>query len=108
MKGLEDNGYITLHPELTWAKSIFWMYSILINDKAGISRDHFMELLKAKGVDSRPFFYPAHVMPPYKVETHKYDSAESIASRGINLPSSTTLEKKDIEFITDIINEIIQ
>jgi perosamine synthetase len=108
LKDLEEKGFLTLHPELKWAKSIFWMYSILINDKVGINRDVFAQLLKEKGVDSRPFFYPAHVLPPYKKDNIKFKNSEFISRRGLNLPSSTILKEEDIDFIVDTIKNLIR
>ena len=104
---LEEQGYITLHPELPWAKCIYWMYSILINDNSKIRRDQFIEKLKKKGIDSRPFFYPAHVLPMYKFNTKNLKNAEDISSKGVNLPSSPILEKNQIDFIVKKIKELI-
>ena len=46
---LKDIPGIVLPPELPWAKSVYWMYSILIEKTAGISRNTLMLALKEKG-----------------------------------------------------------
>jgi len=107
LQELEEQGYIGLHPELPWAKSIFWMYSILINKNCKITRDQFIEKLKENGIDSRPFFYPAHVLPMYEFYSKNLKNAEDISSKGINLPTSPILEKNQIDFIIKTIKEII-
>jgi perosamine synthetase len=91
LKDLEGTGLIISHPEMKWAKCVYWMYCILIEDKLGISRD-----------DTRPFFYPMHVIPPYK-NNKRFQIAEEISRKGINLPSGVSLTK---EMIKEIVSTI--
>ena len=98
LKELEENGLIKLHPEMKWAKSVYWMYSILVEDKCGMSRDELVQKFMEKGIETRPFFYPMHVMPPYKNDG-KFPAAEEISRKGINLPSGVSLTEKEIEQI---------
>lgn len=100
-KGLEDlaeKELVKLHPEMQWAKCIYWMYCILIEDKFGVSRDHLMEKLEEKRIETRPFFYPINVMPPYK-DDEKFPFTEEISRKGINLPSGVNLTEGDISKI---------
>ena len=58
---------ITLHPEMPWAKCVYWLYSILIDRmRVGVGRDYLMKQLEREGIETRPFFYSLHDMPPYK------------------------------------------
>ena len=98
LKELEERQFIKLHPEMSWAKCVYWMYSILIKDKFGISRADLMKKLEKNGIDTRPFFYPIHMMPPYMSE-EKFPVAEELSRRGINLPSSVQLKEEEIELI---------
>lgn len=97
---------ITLPPSEPCAKNVYWMYSILIEDSFGITRDETMNLLREQGIDSRPFFYPLHTLPHYVSGRGRFPVAEEIAKRGINLPSSTTLQKEEIIRVTDAIKKI--
>ena len=103
---LKDVKCITLPPEEEHAKNVYWMYSILIEEEFPITRDELMIKLKENGVDSRPFFYPMSVMPPYKSD-ERFPIAEELAKKGINLPSSVKLEIEDIKKITDVIKKYI-
>jgi perosamine synthetase len=91
---------ITLPPKANWAEPVYWMYSILINDDFPINRDEVMKKLKEDGIDSRPFFYPIHTMPPYE-KKQTLPITENLSRRGINLPSSPNLTDGDIEHILD-------
>jgi len=101
LKDLANHGVVTLHPEMSWAKCVYWMYSILIENKLEITRDELIRLLEKRGIETRPFFYPLHVLPPYRVYDNTLNLAESISSKGLNLPSSPTLGKNEIEYIVE-------
>jgi len=57
---------ITVPPSENWAKSVFWMYSLLIDKPFPLNRDQVMQLFEKHGIETRPFFIPLHKMPPYK------------------------------------------
>jgi len=100
---------ITLHPEMPWAKCVYWLYSVLINEKkTGINRDKLAKKLQNYGIETRNFFYPLHVMPPYqKYANLPYPASLSISRRGLSLPSSVKLSEEDINYITEKIKEAI-
>ncbi len=87
-------------------KNVWWMYSILLTDKAKISRDQLIAELNRAGIESRPLFYPLHIMPPYYDETANCPVAEGIAARGINLPTHGALKEEDIDRILRVILEV--
>lgn len=107
---LANQGLITLHPEMSWAKCVYWMYSILVEDKFGTTRDELIQLLEKKGIETRPFFYPIHVLPPYKAydNTLNLNLAKSISLKGLNLPSSPTLEKNEVDYIVETCTKIAE
>lgn len=98
---------IKLPPEEKWAKNVYWMYNILIEDEFGITRDELMIKLKENNIDSRRFFIPIHLMPPYRTE-EQHSIAESLSRKGISLPSGVTLKKNQIERIADVIRKLSQ
>ncbi len=104
LKGIRG---ITLPAEKQWAKNIYWMYSILIDDCFGISRDELIEKLKEKGIDSRAFFYPLNEMPPYK-NNEELPVSKKLSRTGISLPSSTKLKKEEIKYIADSIKSFAE
>ncbi|MDP3184549.1 MAG: DegT/DnrJ/EryC1/StrS family aminotransferase, partial [Anaerolineales bacterium] len=95
-QGLREVAAIRLPPEAPWATSVYWMYSILLNKDFPLSRDEVMARLRQQNIDSRPFFYPIHVQPPYKADI-SLPVAENLSRRGINLPSAVTLSEEDIQ-----------
>jgi len=98
--------YIDLPIVEKWGTHSFWMFSIFLKDNLKISRDEFMKQLLGKGVETRPFFYPMHVMPPYLNKKIKFPVAEKVAERGLNIPTHALLTEDDIKYISSCIKEI--
>ena len=107
LKELEEKGLIKLHPEMKWAKCIYWIYSILIEDKFGISKEELMKKLEERGIETRPLFYPIHILPPYKND-EKFPVAEEISKKGISLPSSVALDKERVDKIIKEIKNLLK
>ena len=96
---------ITLPPEANWAKNVYWMYSILVDDTFGMSRDELMAYLRKQGIDTRPFFHPIHLQPLHadQFKDEIYPVAEDLSARGINLPSGNELTEDEVCRIADAI-----
>jgi len=76
----------------------YWMCSILTPEQT--MRDPLRDFLLSEGIETRPFFYPAHTMPVYSAQNgNSFPVAENIAGRGINLPSYPALEDEDVRQI---------
>ncbi len=105
LRELAAQWLITLSPEMPWAKSIYWMYSILLEDGIGISRDDLIKALSEKGIETRPLFYPLHLMPPYQ-DSGRFPVAEHIGLNGINLPSSHRVSVEQVAQIAKAITEV--
>ncbi len=91
---------LTCPPQAPWAWNVYWMYSVLIQDEFGLSRDEVMAGLRREGIDTRNFFYPVHRLPPYD-RGLALPICEDVAARGINLPSSPTLSDEQVAYICD-------
>jgi len=99
---------ITLHPEMPWAKCVYWLYTVLLKEKINVDRNMLMEKLAMEGIETRNMFYPLHEMPIYQEYASSTCSTSSkISSRGLSLPSSTKLTEEDILNITQKLKEII-
>ncbi|WP_424629453.1 DegT/DnrJ/EryC1/StrS family aminotransferase [Bradyrhizobium sp. SYSU BS000235] len=92
-----------LHREQQGTSHSYWMASILLDE--GEHRDPLRAHLRAAGVETRPLFYPIHQMAMYLRPGERYPVADSLASRGINLPSYPDLTDDDVgEIIAAIRN----
>ena len=106
-KLLKSATNFSLHNEKKGNFNTYWMYSIILKNSNRQKRENFREILKSKGIETRPFFYLMTEMPPYI--SHKSDYCKvslELSCAGINLPSSTTLKKEQIEYICETIKQI--
>jgi len=96
---------ITLPPEKPWAKNVYWMYSILIEDKYGLGRDELMKKLDVEGIETRTFFYPIHVQPIYASQhkEERFPIADELSRKGINLPSGNNLTAEEVSYVCECI-----
>lgn len=90
------------------ASHVYWMNSVMLSEKISKSRDQVMEEMEARNIEMRPLFYPMHVMPPYADSTVNCPVAESLAARGINLPSHALLEEEHVKYIVESLKATIE
>lgn len=93
-------GKIILPIKKDWAKEVYWMYNIFLKDGGAERRDAVMRYLDEHGIETRPVFYPMHVMPPYQ-EDGAYPIADEWSQRGINLPTHQDITPEDVNRIAD-------
>lgn len=81
-----------------WARQVFWMYNIFLREGGERRRDAVMREMESEGIETRPVFYPMHVLPPY-LQASDFPVADSWAHRGINLPTFQGLTQDDVKRI---------
>ena len=99
LKGLP----VEVRGEYHGAECSYWMISILVDKDE--NRDPLRELLKLRGVETRPLFYPIHTMPMYLKKGEKHPVAENLSARGMSLPSFPGLSEEEVKFVCSIIKE---
>lgn len=104
---LKNVAGLTLPPEAEWAKNVYWMYSVLVEDEFGISRNKMIQELEKLDIETRAFFTPMHNQPCYKeMRNENFPIANGLSRRGINLPSGSKLTEKQIEYIVQSIKSL--
>jgi perosamine synthetase len=97
---------ITTPPQAPWAKNVYWMYGILVDEQAyGLSRDALRKVLADEGIETRTFFIPMHCQPVYwqLFKGQRYPVAEQLCRDGFYLPSATSLTVGEIDYIAQVI-----
>ncbi len=105
-ESLKELPSVVLPVEKDWASHVYWVYGILLKNFYQ-SRNQVMEYLAKRGIETRPFFYPVHLMPPY----HRKISlpvAETISAQGIILPSSANFLKDTIHRVCQELINLLQ
>jgi perosamine synthetase len=96
---------LTIPATMPWAEDVCWMFSVLVEPTFGLDRDAVCVALRERGIDTRPFFIPLHELPPYRVDG-PFPGATSLARRGINLPSGSTLSGEEISRVCSALREL--
>jgi len=94
-------------PQAPWAKNVYWLYSILVEEEYGISRDDLIKELKLMDIDTRPLFLPMHTQPIYNTGQH-LAVAEELAHKGLSLPSSASLQDYEVDRVCGAIKNIYE
>jgi perosamine synthetase len=98
---LRETPGITLHAEQSWARHVYWMFSIVLEQGIWHNRDTVINMLGEKGIETRPLFYPAHSFPPYinSVGGESFPVAENLSGNGISLPTWAGLTVDEIDYV---------
>ena len=98
---------LTLPVERPWARNVYWMYGIVVEDEFGISRDELRRRLARRGIETRTFFIPIHLQPIYhpQFQSQRYPVADDLCLRGMYLPSGATLTASEVSYVCDAIEE---
>jgi perosamine synthetase len=97
---------VRLNRVKNWAKSAFWMICLEVDWFDEARRDAFMQALKARGIDSRPYFCPMSSMPMYEQASMPVSARK--AQIGLNLPSYFELTKREVQRIGSDVNAVLE
>ena len=100
---LADVPGIVTPPEAGGCKNVFWMYSVLVEDDFGMTRDELRHFLAAEGIETRTFFIPLHFQPIYfeAFKGERFPVAEELCRRGFYYPSASSLTEREIRYIVE-------
>lgn len=101
--GLADVPHVTLNQEQPWARSIYWMTSILLDEGAPLARDELGAELGKANIDTRPVFPPISRYPMWSSERPENPVARRIGDNAINLPSGVRLRRDEVDYVCNAI-----
>jgi len=103
---------IQLPVEEQWARSVYWMYGLVLSSDTGMNAVQFAEKLKVRGIETRPFFLGMHEQPVFHrrnlFKGECYPVAERIARQGLYLPSGIGLTSEQLATVSDVVSEVLQ
>jgi perosamine synthetase len=98
---LTGQGGIQLPVELDWARSVWWMYGIVVDEATGLDAAGLAARLEQRGVETRPFFVGMHEQPALRrrgwFTGEGYPVADRLARQGLYLPSGVGLTDGQID-----------
>jgi dTDP-4-amino-4,6-dideoxygalactose transaminase len=99
---------ITTMPEAPWARSIFWLFTVLVDPKRyGEDSRALMQQLAVQGIQSRPLWQPLHRSPVYRqAQVCGGEVADRLNRLALSLPCSVGLNEIEIRAVTGAIKSI--
>ena len=97
---------LRFNPKVGDVRPVNWMSCLLIDGINRLQRDRIIEILRKKGVDSRPFFFPVTAFPMYGKESGLV--AADLSARGLNLPTYVGLSEKDIACVATHLGQALE
>ncbi len=98
---LDGIARLQLPVEQPWARAVYWMYAVVLDEATGIDALEFARRLKNEGVETRPFFLGMHEQPALHdlgfFKGERYPVTERIARQGLYLPSGLALTDDQID-----------
>jgi len=102
---------LQLPVEEQWARSVYWMYGVVLSETSGMDANAFAEELKKRGVETRPFFLGLHEQPVFHKRElflrERYPVAERISRQGLYLPSGLALTEEQLNKVCQAVHEVL-
>ncbi len=102
---------LSLPPEEPWARSVFWMYGVVVGEATGLDATGLAERLHERGVETRPFFLGMHEQPALHrlglFDGERYPVAERLARQGLYLPSGLALTDGQVETVCAAVRDAL-
>jgi len=85
-------------------KNVNWSTTVLISGINQQNRNKIIDELSTAGIESRPFFYPIHVMPAYSDKIYhasEFNTSIKLSEEGIVLPTFVGMTAQQIKYICE-------
>jgi len=109
---LADVPGLRFQAERPYAKPVYWMYAVQLDETAGVDAATLMARLKERGIGTRAFFLGLHAQPVLRklglFKGEQYPQTDRAHKFGLYLPSGLTLTKPQIDVVCDAVRETVQ
>lgn len=108
--GLREVPGITPMPEAPWARSAWWLYTVLVDPEAfGMDARGLLRALAGRGIQARPLWQPLSLSPAHRPPINgPCPVAESLHRRALSLPCSVGLSAADQQTVIEAIGECVR
>ena len=98
---LADHPLIQMQPtETSYSRNMYWVVGLILSEP--LDARQVAKLLRDRGVDTRPFFYPLHKQPmlsKYSLDAQpSLPVAERLGNQGLYLPSFVGITDDEVRF----------
>ncbi|MDE2292971.1 MAG: LegC family aminotransferase [Elusimicrobia bacterium] len=99
---------VTPMREAPWARSTFWMYTVLIDEaRFGMDSRAVMRGLAEKGISTRPLWQPMHLSPAHKgAQAFECEVSGRLYRQGLSLPCSVALSDSQQDRVVAALSDL--
>lgn len=109
--GLAGLNGLQLPPDAPWARNVYWMFGIVLDEALGLTAADLAGRLRAAGIETRPFFLGMHEQPLLQRQGlfagARHPVAERLARQGLYLPSGATLTDAEIATVVAAVRQAV-
>jgi perosamine synthetase len=100
---LADVPGLTWQPEKEWARHVWWLFTVVMDEDIPLDRFAALAELKARGVEGRQIVYPITQLLPYQDPAHegRFPVADRVVDRGLHLPTWSGLTREQVRHVCD-------
>jgi len=103
---------LQLPVEESWARQVYWMYGVVLDEDHGMDAFEFARRLKKEEIDTRPFFLGMHEQPVFLdrglFKGENYPVAVRLAQQGLYIPSGLALSERQLEKVCEVVRKVLQ
>ena len=109
---LVDVPGIQLPVEEPWAKNVYWVYGLVLDEARGLQAAILADRLRDRGIETRPFFLGMHQQPVFQsrglFKGERYPVAERLSGQGLYIPSGLNLNDQQIREVANAVKECLK
>jgi perosamine synthetase len=94
-----------------FSENIYWVFAITLKDFYPKNAKEIMKELSARGIGTRPFFYPMHQQPVFNkiglFTGEEYPNATKLYERGFYIPSGIAITDEQIKEVSKVMHEVL-
>jgi perosamine synthetase len=101
---------LRLPVEATWARSVYWMFGVVLEDDGLPDASEVIAALGRRGIDARPFFLGLHAQPCLSGRVRvagPMTVTERLSCRGLYLPSAPDLSDAEVDAVVDGLRAVL-
>jgi perosamine synthetase len=108
---LSDLPMLQLPVEESWARSVYWVYALLLAEDFPLDAVGFAGRLKDRGIETRPFFLGMHEQPVFHdmglFVGERYPVTERIARKGLYIPSGLAITEEQMDLVCAAVRDAL-
>lgn len=103
---------LILPSEKPWAKSVYWMYHVVLRQDIARQRSHIMAALKQEGIETREGFIPYNLQDIFLkrgwTKAEDCPNANRIAYSSFYLPTGPDISQQELDYVATTFGAILE